>query len=215
MKEILDLYARPYDPKRPLVCFDEQMVQLLADKRAPVALKPGHPQRRDYEYVRKGTRNLFLFVEPKSGKRHALMTQRRTKVDCAKALRYLVDGLHPNAEQIDLVCDNLNTHTAEMLIEIFGKVEADRLLARLVFHFTPLHASWLNIAEIELSALTSQCLDRRIPDEWTLWLEVIAWELRRNTTGKPIEWSFTWKRAKRVFRERQRADTLTKTTGQN
>lgn len=215
MKNLLDLYARPRDPKRPLVCFDEQIVQLVADKRTELPLRPGYARRRDYEYVRRGTRNLFVFVEPKAGKRQVLVTRQRKKEDCAKALRYLVDELHPTAEAIDLVCDNLNTHTPEALIEIFGKREAERILARLRFHFTPLHASWLNIAEIELSALTRQCLARRIPDEWTLWLEIMAWELERNVIANPINWSFTWKRAKRIFRKRRCTALTPKTTGQN
>ena len=175
-------------------------MQLLADVRCGLPLKPGHAQRQDYEYGRHGTRNLFIFVEPQAGQRHLLVTQRRTKEDWAKAIRYLVDELYPAAPLIDLVYDNLNTHTVHTLIEIFGKVEADRILARLVLHPTPVHASWLNIAEIELSAMTRQCLDRRIPDEWTLTLELIAWEQERNARGQPIHWSLDWNRAKRMFK---------------
>ena len=199
MKDILKLYARPFDPTRPTVCFDEQNVQLLADSRPGLPLKSGSVQRQDYEYKRCGTRNIFIFVEPKAGLRHLLVTLRRTKEDWAKAIRYLVDILYPEALLIDLVCDNLNTHTINTLIEIFGKAEADRLLARLVLHPTPLHTSWVNMAEIELSVMTGQCLDRRIPDEWTLTLELIAWEFDRNQIHKPLAWSFNWKRAKRIF----------------
>jgi hypothetical protein len=215
MKDVLDLYAQPYDPACPTVCFDEKSVQLLADSRSGLPLKPGYPRRQDYEYVRQGTRNVFIFVEPKAGRRHVLVTRRRTKEDLAKALRYLVEVLYPKAASIDLVWDNLNTHATDTLIEIFGKVEADRILARLVFHPTPLHASWLNIAEIDLNAMTGQCLDRRIPDEWTLTLELIAWESRRNQLHRPIVWSFDWKRAKRIFLKRKRRDSSDSATMQN
>ncbi len=186
LKDILELYAQPFDPARPTVCFDEQLVQLLTDARAPHPVKPGRAARQDYEYVRQGTRNIFMIAEPKAGKRHLLLTRRRTKEDWAKAIRYLVDVLYPEAALIDLVCDNLNTHAVNTLIEIFGKAEADRLLAHLVLHPTPLHASWVNMAEIELSAMTGQCLDRRLPDEWTLALELMAWESDRNDQHQPI-----------------------------
>jgi DDE superfamily endonuclease len=186
-----------------MICFDEKSLQLLADPaRYPGrTVRSKHPRRQDYEYVRHGTHNIFLWVEPKVGYRHTLVTLRRTKDDFAKAMRYLVDVMYPapRVERIDLVMDNLNTHTTDTLIEIFGKPEADRILSRVAFHYTPLHASWTNIAEIEFSAMTSQCLDRRIPDEWTLATELVAWELRRNQTAQPIRWSFTWKRARRLF----------------
>lgn len=202
---MLTLYRRPYDPCCPVVCFDEKSLQLLADpaQRPARQARPRHPQRRDYEYVRHGTRNIFLWVEPQVGYRHTLVTLRRTKEDFAKAMRYLVDVLYPapRVEHIHLVLDNLNTHTPDTLIEICGKAEADRLLARLTLHYTPLHASWTNIAEMEFSAMTSQCLDRRISDEWTLACELVAWELRRNQRAQPIRWSFTWRRAKRLFLE--------------
>ena len=215
MKDVLELYAQPYNPARPTVCFDEQLVQLLSDARPTRPLAPGYPRRRDYEYVRGGTRNLFLFIEPKVGQRHVLVTRRRTKEDFAKTMRYLTDELYPNAQVIDVVLDHLNTHKAEALIEIFGKAEADRFLARLVFHHTPLHASWLNIAEIGLSALTRQCLDRRIGDEWTLVMEILAWEYRRNAEQRPITWSFDWKRARRFLREHKRRQLSKMVTGQN
>ncbi len=215
MKDILELYAQPYDPARPTVCFDEQSVQLLADSRPELPLTPGHSRRQDYEYVRQGTRNLFTLVEPKRGWRHVLVTRRRTKEDLAKAIRYLVDVLYPDADLIDLVWDNLNTHAAEVLIEIFGQVEADRILARLVLHPTPLHASWLNMAEIDLSTMTSQCLGRRIPNEWTLTIKLIAWVSGRNEEHRPIRWSFDWKRAKRLFKKRKRDDSSGLATTQN
>jgi hypothetical protein len=184
-------------------------VQLLGDRRCGLPLRPGYAQRQDYEYIRRGTRNLFIFVEPKAGQRHLLITRRRTKEDWAKAIRYLVDALYPHVPLIDLVYDNLNTHNVNTLIEIFGKAEADRIAARLALHPTPLHASWLNMAEIDLSALTGQCLDRRIPDEWTLGLELIAWEQTRNDRHQPIRWSLDWKRAKRIFKKRRCPSPLT------
>lgn len=199
MKDVLDLYAQPLDALHPVVYFDEQSVQLLADSRAALPIRPGTPRRQDHEYVRHGTRNLFVFVEPKAGQRHVLVTQRRTKEDFAKAIRYLVDEVYPHVDYILLVLDNLNTHAVETLIEIYGKVEADRLMRKLRFHYTPVHASWINIAEIELSAMTRQSLDRRIPCEWTLTIELIAWEYERNRLAIPIKWSFDWKRAKHVF----------------
>ena len=184
-------------------------MQLLAHRRDGLPVRPGHARRQDYEYVRHGTRNIFLFAEPQAGQRHILITRRRTKEDWAKAVRYLRDAVYPKATQIDLGCDNLNTHTGNPLIEIFGKTEADRLLARLVLHPTPLHASWVNLAEIEFSVMTGQCLDRRIPDEWTLASELLAWEGERNHIHKPVAWSFDWKRAKRIFKKRRPCQTAT------
>lgn len=199
MEHILDLYHHAYDPQRPLICFDEKSVQLLAHLRAVLASQPGQPRREDHEYQRKGTRNLFVFVEPKAGQRHILITNRRTKRDFALAMRYLVDDLYPQAEMIDVVLDNLNTHHYHSLVEFFGKTEADRIMARLQFHFTPAHASWLNMAEIELSVMSQQCLNRRLPDEWTLAMELFAWEQTSNAMARKINWSFTVDEAKRVF----------------
>ena len=215
---MLTLYRRRYDPRYPVVCFDEKSLQLLADpaSRPARAVRPGYPRQQDYEYVRHGTRNIFLWVEPYVGYRHTLVTLRRTKEDFAKAMCYMADVLYPapRVEQIHLVIDNLNTHTTDTLIEIFGKPEADRILSRLVFHYTPLHASWTNIAEMDFSAMTSQCLDRRIPDDWTLAIELVAWELWRNQRAEPIRWTFTWKRAKRLFIEREQ-DAAAISTQQN
>jgi hypothetical protein len=211
----LKLYEQPFDPTCPTICFDEQNVQLLADRYPELPLKSGSVRRRDYEYIRRGTRNIFIFLEPQAGCRHLLVTRRRTKHDWAKAMRYLVDVLYPDAQQINLVYDNLNTHTVETLIEIFGKPEADRLLARLKLHPTPVHASWLNMAEIDLSAMTRQCLSRRIPDEWTLALELIAWETDRNQFHEPIVWSFNWKRARRIFSKRKGCKSAQTHPGQN
>ena len=201
MEAILTLYAQPYDPQRPMVCFDEKLTQLLRDLRDPLPLTPKVGKRQDYEYKREGTRNLFLFVEPKAGKRAVLVTRRRQKVDFAQAMRYLVDVLYPDAPTIDVVLDNLNTHHYHSLVEYFGKAEADRIMHRLCFHFTPAHGSWLNMAEIELSILSRQCLKRRLPDEWTLGLQIIAWENQRNHAQAKIHWRFSVEDARRVFRD--------------
>ena len=198
----MELYHRPYDPKRPMVCLDEKSTQLLANLRVPLALQPGHAVRQDYEYKRNGTRNLFVLVEPKAGFRHVLVTQRRTKQDFARMMRYLVDVIYPDPECIiDVVMDNLNTHHYHSLVETFGKPEADRIMNRLEFHYTPAHASWLNMAEIELSILSKQCLSRRVPDEWTLTTEIIAWEDARNAKKANIRWNFTIHDARVVFKE--------------
>lgn len=205
MEAVLTLYAQPVDPKRPLVCFDEKMTQLLGDVREPLPLMPKRSRRQDYEYRRGGTRNLFMFVEPKAGKRAVLVTRRRGKREFAQAMRYLVDTLYPEAEILDVVLDNLNTHTYLALVETFGKIEADRIAARLCFHYTPPHGSWLNMAEIELSILSRQCLKRRLPDEWTLALEIIAWENQRNQRQAKIHWRFSVEDARRVFRDHYQA----------
>lgn len=199
MEHLLTLYHLPYDPQRPMVCFDEQNLQLLKQTRTPLPVRPGHPRREDHEYKRNSTRNIFMFAEPKAGKRHTLVTRRRTKQDFAYAMRYLVDTLYPEADCIEVVLDNLNTHTYHALVETFGKPEADRIWQRVCFHYTPAHGSWLNMAEIELSVLTKQCLKRRIPDEWNLNLELIAWETAANASQRPIHWSFTVQDARRVF----------------
>lgn len=201
MEHILKLYQKPYDPKRPMVCFDEKSLQLLADITNKLVLKPGRASKQDYEYKRNGTRNLFIFVEPKAGFRHVLVTDRRTKQDFAFAMRYLVDVIYPDAERIDVVMDNLNTHHYHSLVEFFGKQEADRIMAHLQFHYTPEHASWLNMAEIELSILSKQCLSRRIPSEWVLTTEIIAWEETRNEKKAEIRWNFTVDEARKVFKE--------------
>jgi len=199
MFHVLDLYARPYDPKHPLVCFDEKSKELHRDVRPPQPGKAGQTARQDYEYQRNGTRNLFLFVEPLAGFRHVLVTRRRTKLDFAHVIRYLVDVLYPDAEWVDLVMDGLNTHREETLIEIFGKAEADRILQRVRFHHTPPHASWLNMAEIEIGVMETQCLDRRLPDEWVLYREVIFWEQRRNDQQAKIHWTFSRQKAEKIF----------------
>ena len=199
MEHILTLYARPYDPLYPVVCFDEKSYQLLADSRASLPPLPKHPRRQDYEYRRRGTRNLFVMVEPLAGKRHVQLTKRRTKADFAHAVRLLADVLYPDAKCIELVVDNLNTHTYQALVETFGIVEANRIMRRVCFHYTPVHASWLNMAEIEIGVLSRQCLRRHIPSEPILLSELTAWQQFRNHQSAKIHWSFSLKDARRVF----------------
>jgi hypothetical protein len=163
MEDILDLYAENYDPLRPLICFDEFPYQMVAAKRLPLPLQPGKPARYDYEYRRMGTCNVFMFFQPQAGWRHVEVTHRRTKKDFAHCMKDLVDIHFPEAEMIRVVLDNLNTHTPAALYEVFAPEEARRIVRKLEFHFTPKHASWLNMAEIEISVLDRQCLDRRLP----------------------------------------------------
>jgi hypothetical protein len=191
MEDVLELYEQPYDAKRPVVCFDEKPVQLVAETRLPRPVLPGRPKRYDYEYERRGTANIFMAVEPLAGWRQVTVTERRTKLDFAAQMQQLVDGCYPEAERIRLVLDNLNTHKPASLYEAFPPAEARRLLRRLEFHYTPKHASWLDMAEIELSVLASQCLAHRIPDRDTLAAETAAWQTRRNQEGIPVKWRFT------------------------
>lgn len=191
MEDVLDVYQRPYDPKRPQVCMDETSKQLLADGQPPLPVQPGHPERYDYEYEREGVANLFLFVEPLAGKRHVLVTDRRTRLDWAEAMRELSDVHYPEAEVIVVVMDNLNTHSPASFYEAFEPEEAHRLANRFEFHYTPKHGSWLNMAEIEFSALGRQCLDRRIPNKACLAAEVHAWQEERNASVVKVLWRFT------------------------
>lgn len=191
MEDVLDLYATPYDPKRPKVNFDEKSKQLIEEKRTPLPAKAGQCERYDYEYQRNGTRNLFVFCEPQAGWRHIEVTQRRTHSDFAQQMKWLVDERYPEAEVIRVVLDNLNTHKLASLYEAFEPAEARRIAKKLEFHPTPKHGSWLNMAEIELSILERQCLDPRIPDEATLKAEVGAYEERRNAEKATIDWRFT------------------------
>jgi hypothetical protein len=191
MEDVLDLYGEPYDPAYPVVCGDETSRQLVQETRAPIPAKPGSPERFDYEYKRNGTRNLVLFCEPLRGWRHVAVTERRTMVDFAGQMRWLVDEVYSEAQRIRVVLDNLNTHRPASLYEAFEPAEARRLLRRLEFHYTPKHGSWLNMAEIELSVFSRQCLQRRIGDEGTLKREVAALERRRNAAAATIEWRFT------------------------
>lgn len=191
MEDILTVYKRAFNPDEPLVCMDETSKQLTAQTRHPIPTAPGRPARYDYEYERNGVCNLFMFFEPLEGKRHVSVTDRRRKVDWAMQIKQLLDVHYPNAQKVTLVMDNLNTHTGASLYEVFEPSEARRLLDRLQIHYTPKHGSWLNMAEIELSVLTRQCLDRRIPDKATLASEVAAWQQRRNTAKAKIDWRFT------------------------
>ncbi len=191
MEEVLDLYEECYDPKKPVVCFDEMPYQMVAEKRTPLPQKPGRAQRYDYEYERKGMVNIFAFFEPKHGWRHLDVTDRRTAVDFALAMGRLVDEHYPEAEKVRVVLDNLNTHTGAALYQAFAPEEARRILRRLEFHYTPKHASWLNMVEIELSVLSRQCLERRIPDAERLGREIGAWEQQRNEGGLTVDWAFT------------------------
>lgn len=191
MEDVLEVYTQPYDPKRPQVCMDETSKQLLDDVLEPLPMQPGHPQRYDYEYEREGVANLFMFVEPLMGQRHVKVTDRRTKRDWAQAMRELSDDYYPDADVIVVVMDNLNTHSPSSFYEAFEPQEARRLVERFEFHFTPKHGSWLNMAEIELSALGRQCLAGRIPDKASLITEVSAWEEERNASVVKVHWRFT------------------------
>jgi DDE superfamily endonuclease len=191
MEDVLDVYKRPHDPARPLVCLDETSKQLVAETRQPLPMLPGQPARYDYEYKRNGTANLFMLFAPLEGWRHVEVTGRRTAVDYARILRDLADIHFPKAEKIVLVQDNLNTHTPASLYEAFEPAEARRIIERYEWHYSPKHGSWLNLAESELAILSRQCLARRIPDTDTLTLEVDAWRTRRNTHNAKATWHFT------------------------
>lgn len=196
MEDVLDLYAETPDPKRPVVCFDESPTQLIGEVRQPIPAMPGQLERYDCEYRRNGTANLFVFLDAHRPWRTVKVTDQRTAGDFAHCMRDLVDLHFPTAERIRVVLDNLSTHSAGALYETFPAPEAHRILRRLEFHFTPKHASWLNMVEIEIGVLRCQCLDRRIADRKTLEAEIIAWERRRNTTGARIKWMFTTQRAR-------------------
>ena len=191
MEDILALYTQPEDPQRPLVCMDEVPKQLLSDVRDPLPAQKYQPKRVDYEYERHGTANLFMFFEPFTGQRHVKVTDTRTRLDWAEAMRELSDETHPDAEQIVVVLDNLNTHTPAAFYLAFEPDEARRLVNRFEFHFTPKHGSWLNMAEIELSVLSRQCINRRIPDEQSLRREVQAWVDDRNSKVVKVDWRFS------------------------
>ncbi len=191
MEDVLDVYSRPFDPQRPLVCFDETNKQQTMEIQVPLPMEPGQPQRYDTEYERNGVSNLFMFFAPFLNWRHVKVTDHRTALDWAQGMKELVDVHFPDAMQIVLVSDNLNTHTPASLYAAFPPAEAKRIWDRLEFHSTPKHGSWLNRAEIELSVLSGQCLDRRIPDQPTLIQEVAAWETARNTRKATVHWRFT------------------------
>jgi hypothetical protein len=191
MEDVLDVYKRPYDPENPQVCMDESSKQQTLEIRVPLPVEPGKPERFDTEYERNGVSNVFMFFEPLAGKRVVNVTNQRTAIDWAYQIRELVDIHYPNAKRITLVMDNLNTHVGGSLYKAFPPQEARRILERLELHYTPKHGSWLNMAEIELSILSRQCLDRRIPDQATLREEVAAWVDTRNAHARPMEWRFT------------------------
>jgi hypothetical protein len=191
MEDVLDVYTRPHDPTRPLVCLDETSKQLTSETRTPEPMRPGQPARHDYEYKRNGTAALFMLFAPLEGWRHVEVTERRTAIDYAKILRDLSDIHFPHAEKIVLVQDNLNTHAPSSLYEAFEPAEARRIIERFEWHYSPKHGSWLNLAESELAVLSGQCLNRRIPDAATLGTEVTAWQRRRNTHNAKASWHFS------------------------
>lgn len=191
MEDVLDVYHRPHDPARPVVCLDEASKQLIGEVAEPVPTAPGRPARVDYEYVRNGTANMFMVFEPLAGRRHVEVTDRRTASDFAEVVAMVVEEMYPNAERVVLVPDNLNTHTAASLYEAFPAERARRIAEKLEIHHTPEHGSWLNMAEIELSALGRQCLGRRIETREELEREVAAWEAERNGRGVVARWQFT------------------------
>jgi hypothetical protein len=191
MEDTLEVYTRPHEKARPLVCLDETSKQLVAETRTPVPMRPGRPARTDYEYQRNGTANLFMLFAPLEGWRHVKITDRRTAIDFAHVLKDLSDTHFASAEKIVLVQDNLNTHAAASLYEAFPPAEARRLVERFEWHYTPKHGSWLNMAESELAVLSGQCLSRRLPDRATLEGEVTAWLKRRNANNAKADWRFT------------------------
>ena len=191
MEDVLDVYARPFDPTRPVVCFDESNKEQHIEVITPLPMESGEPERFESEFERNGVSNLFMFFAPLHNWRHVKVTDRRTNADWAECMRELVDVHFPDAPQVVVVQDNLNTHTPAALYSAFAPAEAKRIWDRLEFHYTPKHGSWLNMAEIELSVLSRQCLKRRIPDQPTLIQETAAWEARRNASGATVDWRFT------------------------
>ena len=197
MEDVLDLYAEPPDPQRPVVCFDESPIQLIGEVREPIPPAPGQPERYDYEYRRNGTANLFVCLDAHRPWRHVTVTDQRTAADFATRMRDLADICYPDATQIRVVLDNLSTHTPGALYETFPAPEAHRIRQRLQFHYTPKHASWLNMVEIEIGVLRGQCLDRRIGERETLVAEVDAWQRQRNDAGARVQWKFTTQDARK------------------
>ena len=191
MEDVLEVYHRPFDPLHSVVCMDEKPYQLLGQAREPLPMKPGLPKREDNEYVRNGTCSIFIFTEPLSGWRYAEVSERRTKQDWARNIKYLLENHYAHAEKVVLVMDNLNTHVIASLYEAFPAPVAFALAQKLEIHYTPKHGSWLNIAEIELSAMSTQCLDRRIDNMIALTREIDAWQSDRNHSAKSVDWQFT------------------------
>ena len=200
MEVVLNQYAQPFDPEYPMVCMDEASRQLIGQVVSPLPTQPGQPALQDYEYVRNGVCNLFVFCQPQIGWRRVIVTERRTKLEWAHAIRTLVNVEFPAARRIRLVLDNLNTHVGGALYEAFPPDEARRLMQKLEFHYTPKHASWLNMAEIEINVLTQQCLNRRIHDRDFLIHEVAAWQAERNERRAKIHWTFTIESARHKLR---------------
>ena len=192
MEDVLEVYSRPYNPAKPMICMDEKPFQLLSEVREPLLMKPNNMAKVDNEYKREGTCSIFIFTAPLAGWRYVEAFKRRTKKDWAHCVKWVLDSRYPDVEKVVLVVDNLNTHVISSLYETFPPEEAFRLAQRLEIHYTPKHGSWLNIAEIELSALATQCLgDRRIPSIEFLNKELSAWEIKRNITQKGVDWHFT------------------------
>ncbi len=191
MYDVLELYAQPYRAREPVICIDEKSKQLIRDSRAPLPMKPGRPGKCDYEYVRQGTCNVFVAVEPKAGRRTIEVTERRTKPEFVGFVRQLLERTYASAQKVHLVLDNLNTHFRSCFEEVLGRSAAHALLRRVQFHHTPKHASWLNMAETEISILERQCLGRRLMDRARAQRELNAWERRRNAEGRGIDWTFT------------------------
>jgi DDE superfamily endonuclease len=200
MEDLLELYAEPYDALYPGVCFDESPYQLVSETRQPLPLAPRRPARYDYEYRREGTCNLFMFFQPLAGWRHVEVTERRTAQDFAHCMKALVDEYFPQAELISVVLDNLNTHTPAALYETFPPAEARRIVRKLDFRYTPKHASWLNMAELEFAVVDGQCLDRRLSTPALVRREVVAWEAARNTAKTTVQWQFTVAKARKKLR---------------
>jgi len=191
MEDVLDLYMQPFDDQYPVICMDEKPFRLTDEARKPILMKALKPERRDSEYIRKGTCSIFVFTEPLASWRHLSVRERRTKVDWAYKIKDLLDVFYPNVTKVQLVMDNLNTHTLSSLYEAFDPETARRLAKRLEIHYTPKHGSWLNIAEIELSVLTRQCLGRRMPSIDNLSIEQPEWESKRNSMQKGVDWQFS------------------------
>jgi hypothetical protein len=200
MLDILEVYERAYDPKRPVICIDEKSFQLLTSKRKALTLRSGKAKREDYEYQRHGTANAFVAVEPLGAQRHVRITKQRRAGDFAAFVRFMVMVKYAWADKVVIVTDNLNIHFAKSLIETFGQAQADKILARIEWHYTPKHASWLNMAEIEINVLSRQCLSQRLGTREEATRQVRAWQRRRNQAKKGICWQFTQTKAKRVFK---------------
>jgi hypothetical protein len=219
MEDVLDIYAQPLDSKRPIICFDERPTQLLSDTKIPIPVKPGQKRRVDYEYERMGNCNLFVFLEPHQGWRHIQVTEQRTAIDFAHCMKDLVDIYYPNAELIKIVMDNLNTHSPASLYKAFTPKEARRILNKLEFHYTPKHGSWLNMAEIELSILSRQCLNRRIPTQEIINSEIAAWEEARNQEKATVSWQFTTSNARvklnKLYPKIEQLDDICKNNSQS